>query len=95
MYVNSSVSLTMTLIWLKSIKCSISWLQKQILTPAFLYRRLVSGAGDIKLTKDGNVLLHEMVSTRWMKYLSHCFILLLIYSETDCYVTTPLLLAWC
>ena len=26
-------------------------------------RRLVSGAGDIKLTKDGNVLLHEMVST--------------------------------
>ena len=22
--------------------------------------RLVSGAGDIKLTKDGNVLLHEM-----------------------------------
>ena len=26
----------------------------------FIYR-LVSGAGDIKLTKDGNVLLHEMV----------------------------------
>lgn len=25
------------------------------------YPRLVSGAGDIKLTKDGNVLLHEMV----------------------------------
>ena len=24
--------------------------------------RLVSGSGDIKLTKDGNVLLHEMVS---------------------------------
>ena len=23
-------------------------------------RRLVSGAGDIKITKDGNVLLHEM-----------------------------------
>lgn len=23
--------------------------------------RLVSGAGDIKITKDGNVLLHEMV----------------------------------
>lgn len=23
--------------------------------------RLVSGSGDIKLTKDGNVLLHEMV----------------------------------
>ena len=27
----------------------------------FLLFRLVSGAGDIKLTKDGNVLLHEMV----------------------------------
>jgi hypothetical protein len=26
-----------------------------------MYVRLVSGAGDIKLTKDGNVLLHEMV----------------------------------
>lgn len=26
----------------------------------FLYDRLVSGAGDIKITKDGNVLLHEM-----------------------------------
>lgn len=24
--------------------------------------RLVSGAGDIKITKDGNVLLHEMVT---------------------------------
>lgn len=28
-------------------------------------RRLVSGAGDIKLTKDGNVLLQEMVSCGW------------------------------
>lgn len=26
----------------------------------FFIRRLVSGAGDIKITKDGNVLLHEM-----------------------------------
>lgn len=26
-----------------------------------MWSRLVSGAGDIKLTKDGNVLLHEMV----------------------------------
>ncbi len=26
-----------------------------------VFFRLVSGAGDIKLTKDGNVLLHEMV----------------------------------
>ena len=30
------------------------------------YGRLVSGAGDIKLTKDGNVLLHEMVGGKWM-----------------------------
>lgn len=29
--------------------------------------RLVSGAGDIKLTKDGNVLLHEMVSSTTLK----------------------------
>lgn len=38
----------------------------KVSTPALLVcvcgvRRLVSGAGDIKLTKDGNVLLHEMV----------------------------------
>lgn len=26
----------------------------------FLSPRLVSGSGDIKITKDGNVLLHEM-----------------------------------
>lgn len=26
----------------------------------YLYFRLVSGSGDIKITKDGNVLLHEM-----------------------------------
>lgn len=30
--------------------------------PPHVDRRLVSGAGDIKLTKDGNVLLQEMVS---------------------------------
>ena len=28
--------------------------------------RLVSGAGDIKLTKDGNVLLHEMVCSLYV-----------------------------
>ena len=33
---------------------------RSILTIA-LFNRLVSGAGDIKLTKDGNVLLNEMV----------------------------------
>lgn len=35
----------------------------RVLTRGFTYGpyRLVSGAGDIKLTKDGNVLLHEMV----------------------------------
>ena len=30
---------------------------------AFLYTRLVDGAGGIKLTKDGKVLLSEMVIT--------------------------------
>lgn len=29
-----------------------------------MVRRLVSGSGDLKLTKDGNVLLHEMVGRR-------------------------------
>lgn len=33
--------------------------------PARAARRLVSGSGDIKLTKDGNVLLQEMVSWGW------------------------------
>lgn len=33
-----------------------------LLIVRFMSYRLVSGAGDIKLTKDGNVLLHEMVS---------------------------------
>lgn len=33
--------------------------------PPCAARRLVSGAGDIKLTKDGNVLLQEMVSCFW------------------------------
>ncbi|KAJ8783930.1 hypothetical protein J1605_008973 [Eschrichtius robustus] len=32
------------------------------LGPKGTMKMLVSGAGDIKLTKDGNVLLHEMVS---------------------------------
>lgn len=32
-----------------------------IIGSVVLLFRLVSGAGDIKLTKDGNVLLHEMV----------------------------------
>lgn len=35
--------------------------------------RLVSGSGDIKLTKDGNVLLHEMVCilqrASWVKFV--------------------------
>jgi chaperonin GroEL (HSP60 family) len=35
---------------------------KTNLGPKGTMKMLVSGAGDIKLTKDGNVLLHEMVS---------------------------------
>ncbi|KAG7269421.1 hypothetical protein CRUP_015459, partial [Coryphaenoides rupestris] len=36
---------------------------KSNLGPKGTMKMLVSGAGDIKLTKDGNVLLHEMVAT--------------------------------
>lgn len=35
---------------------------RRLAHPLRAARRLVSGAGDIKLTKDGNVLLQEMVS---------------------------------
>lgn len=38
------------------------WRGRGAAHPPRLARRLVSGAGDIKLTKDGNVLLQEMVS---------------------------------
>ncbi len=34
--------------------------------------RLVSGSGDIKITKDGNVLLNEMVSCNILFSLSDC-----------------------
>ncbi len=36
---------------------------KSNLGPKGSLKMLVSGAGDLKLTKDGNVLLHEMVKT--------------------------------
>ena len=35
-------------------------------------KMLVSGAGDIKITKDGNVLLHEMQVRSWEFALSRC-----------------------
>lgn len=38
--------------------------------------RLVGGAGQIKLTKDGNVLLHEMVSPLFMNSKSNTLLLL-------------------
>ena len=40
--------------------------------------RLVSGAGDIKLTKDGNVLLHEMVN-----YLADYSFVVKVFIEID------------
>ena len=40
--------------------------------------RLVSGAGDIKLTKDGNVLLHEMVN-----YLADYSFIVKVFIEID------------
>ena len=40
---------------------TLSDILKTNLGPRGTLKMLVSGAGDIKLTKDGNVLLHEMV----------------------------------
>ena len=37
---------------------------KSNLGPKGTLKMLVSGSGDIKLTKDGNILLHEMVCNR-------------------------------
>ncbi len=42
--------------------------------------RLVSGAGDIKITKDGNTLLHEMVCTKFV-FSFFLFIDLFFYSK--------------
>jgi hypothetical protein len=42
-----------------------NYVKTKLLVPIpniYLYFRLVSGAGEIKITKDGNVLLHEMVT---------------------------------
>jgi len=41
--------------------------------------RLVSGSGDVKLTKDGNVLLHEMVKHYAAKSLIILFLNILKY----------------
>lgn len=43
---------------------SLQGILKTNLGPKGTLKMLVGGAGDIKLTKDGNVLLHEMVSWR-------------------------------
>lgn len=45
-------------------------------------RRLVSGAGDIKLTKDGNVLLHEMVSNSYVGFLTLFQTTLILKNQT-------------
>lgn len=37
--------------------------------------RLVGGAGDIKLTKDGNTLLREMVSLFCKSWINFCFVI--------------------
>lgn len=46
---------------------------RQFRQPSYpLFRsRLVSGAGDIKITKDGNVLMHESVSVRLLVEFYH------------------------
>ena len=50
--------------YLVTISC-LKTVKTKLLVPIpniYLYFRLVSGAGEIKITKDGNVLLHEMVT---------------------------------
>ena len=49
--------------WVKKSEDFALW-TSQTLKIAYTctFYRLVSGSGDVKLTKDGNVLLHEMVS---------------------------------
>lgn len=45
--------------------------------------RLVSGAGDIKITKDGNILLHEMVSgPETYRFILGYFFFLFMYFYT-------------
>ncbi len=45
-----------------TLKCCVCWqdVLKTNLGPKGTMKMLVSGAGDVKITKDGNVLLHEM-----------------------------------
>lgn len=44
--------------------------------------RLVSGAGDIKITKDGNVLLHEMVMYVIITYVSDILVMAIFLHKT-------------
>lgn len=50
------------------------------------FSRLVSGAGDIKLTKDGNILLHEMVSVN----VNVCPVFMVLLSGNTLNIITPL-----
>ena len=49
-----------------------------------IFIRLVSGAGDIKLTKDGKVLLSEMVICTPIELLINPFCLFLEYHPSYC-----------
>jgi T-complex protein 1 subunit zeta len=46
---------------------------KTNLGPKGTMKMLVSGAGDIKITKDGNTLLHEMVCRKIVSSVCTCF----------------------
>ncbi len=46
---------------------------KTNLGPKGTMKMLVSGAGDIKITKDGNTLLHEMVCRKIVLSVCICF----------------------
>lgn len=49
------------------VACRLHDILRTHLGPKGTMKMLVSGAGDIKLTKDGNVLLHEMVRGSYTK----------------------------
>ena len=44
-----------------TMKMYVLYGSEHVVDLLYVFYRLVSGAGDIKITKDGNVLLHEMV----------------------------------
>lgn len=53
------------------------------LGPKGTMKMLVSGGGEVKITKDGNVLLHEMVSILFFISLFNCLTLCSSFSSNS------------